>query len=388
MTSAMLGVSARTTACDERSFEAALEHASFVHLSDEISIVGIGCALEVEPTSAELILRSIKWDAGVDIGCAHRGPLVVGALGYSETHVAQLWIPSQIFGRDATGYWRTIVGGAEARSDRVALSRDAAKPCLQSRQAVPAEEAFVDAVTDAVSLIKAGELHKVVLARREVLEFDRAIDRGAVLANLRAQQPGCVVFAVQDFVGASPELLIRTRGDRFESAPIAGTAATTETVSLAASSKDLHEHEFVIAAMRETFARLGAEVDEIGTPVVEVLADVAHLITHISGRSSASALELARVLHPTPAVAGTPTDAALVVQREIEGFDRGIYAGPIGWTDASGDGEWMLALRSALLEGSRATLFTGAGIVAESDPDAEWAETESKLAPMRRALQI
>lgn len=172
-----------------------------------------------------------------------------------------------------------------------------------------------------------------------------------MLEGLVAQQPGCVVFAVDDLVGASPELLLRKCGDHFQSAPIAGTAAPEEMAAVVGSEKDLHEHEFVIAAMREALSRVGADVDEIGAPEVEVLADVAHLITHISGRSPASSLELAQALHPTPAVAGTPTAQAVAVQRDLEGFDRGMYVGPVGWVGTCvvmGNGCWPCDRRNSM----------------------------------------
>ncbi len=388
----MLGIAARTVACDQPAFEAAIAGASFVHLSEHVAIVGVGSACEVTVESAEAVLRSVEWDGLGEGEPAHRGPLVVGALGYSDSDAARLWIPAQVFGRDVSGYWRTDIGDVAAAvpDPSVRSGRSSAEdvPRLVARHSLPPESTFVDSVSQAVSSIERNELEKVVLARREVLEFAAPINRGGVLANLRVQQPGCVVFAVDEVVGASPELLIRKHGEQFESAPIAGTAGIEHAASLAASAKDLREHEFVVAAMRNAFDGLDATVDSVGEPVVEVLADVAHLITRISGRCTASAFELARGLHHTPAVAGTPTAAALTSQRALEGFDRGIYAGPVGWVDASGNGEWMLALRSAQIEGATATLFTGAGIVAGSDPQEEWNETESKLAPMRRALGV
>lgn len=387
MLSAVLRLTAHTRVCDPYVFEEAVSQARFVHLSNSVAILGVGTALEVEASAVGSVLGALSWAQAGDGLPSHRGPLVVGALGYLESTASTLWVPCQIFGRDSSGTWCTTIGEpADGTVGDLPVAPSPALGQVRTRVALPERDAFIHAVGTAVEMIRSGTLEKVVLARREVLEFDQPISRSRVLANLVSQQPGCVVFAVDDVVGASPELLVRKSGDQFESAPIAGTAAPEEMADLARSEKDLHEHEFVIAAMREALARFGAHVDEIGAPEVEVLADVAHLITHISGRSPATSLELAQALHPTPAVAGTPTAQAVAVQRDLEGFDRGIYAGPVGWVDACGDGEWMLALRSAQIDGALATLFTGAGIVAGSDPHAEWAETESKLAPMRRAL--
>ncbi|MFI5053710.1 MAG: isochorismate synthase MenF, partial [Acidimicrobiia bacterium] len=200
------------------------------------------------------------------------------------------------------------------------------------------------------------------------------------------------VYAIEGFVGASPELLVRRVGTIVESRPVAGTSLADGEESLralAASVKDTREHRYVVDAI---VAALGERCEELtveAIPEVAVFGPVAHLATPIRGRlcePAPNALELARLLHPTPAVGGTPRRPALDAIRALEGFDRGRYAGPVGWVDARGDGEWAIALRGAEIEGTRARLVAGAGIVAGSDPDAEWAETQAKLEPMLRAL--
>jgi menaquinone-specific isochorismate synthase len=170
-----------------------------------------------------------------------------------------------------------------------------------------------------------------------------------------------------------------------------GTADDDRRVvaAMAASTKEQHEHRLVVDDVRARLHRLSDGPTSAKGPDVVRLSTVAHLATTIRARlrdPAMSALDVAALLHPTPAVAGVPHDAALAAIAELEGFDRGLYAGPVGWVDVRGDGDWAVALRSATLDGTRARLVAGAGIVAGSDPDAEWDETESKLAAMRSAL--
>ena len=232
-----------------------------------------------------------------------------------------------------------------------------------------------------------------MLAREVFVDADVPFDRRALLRRLVAQQPGCFVYASDGLVGASPELLVRRRSTTVESRPMAGTAVAggsdAPLRALAASAKEGHEHRLVVDAIADALGALCHELEVAPAPDVAVFGPVAHLVTPIRGRLVTpvpSALELARVLHPTPAVGGTPRAAALEAIAGLEGFERGRYAGPVGWVDARGDGEWAIALRGAELDGNRARLVAGAGIVAGSDPDAEWAETEAKLEPMLRAL--
>ena len=158
---------------------------------------------------------------------------------------------------------------------------------------------------------------------------------------------------------------------------------------MAASPKEQTEHRLVVDDVRATLSLLGDRAPETSGPEVVRLSTVAHLATTVRCRlrqPAASALEVAALLHPTPAVAGVPRAAAMAAIAELEGFDRGLYAGPVGWVDARGDGDWAVALRGATLDGSRARMVAGAGIVAGSDAGAEWEETEAKLAAMRSAL--
>jgi isochorismate synthase len=251
------------------------------------------------------------------------------------------------------------------------------------------------AVASALDEIAAGRLDKVVLAREAVVEADRPFPRAALLRRLRAREAGTLLYASDGFLGASPELLVSRRGATAVSRPMAGTAALGATAAeaddlarLADSPKEAVEHRLVVEAVAEGLAKVADRV-EVGRPEVVRLTTVAHLATEVAATLTEplpSALELAGLLQPTPAVAGTPRDAALAAIAALEPFDRGRYAGPVGWVDAAGDGEWAVALRCAELHGRRARLLAGAGIVPGSDPDAEWAETEHKLKAMLEVL--
>jgi menaquinone-specific isochorismate synthase len=253
------------------------------------------------------------------------------------------------------------------------------------------------AVRAALEEIGSGRLDKVVLAREATVAAERPFPRAEVLRRLRRRSGGSTyLYAGGGFVGASPELLVRRRGRVAVSRPMAGTvprgdSAAAEADGLArltGSPKEAVEHRLVVDAVAEGLAKVADRV-EVGRPEVVRLATVAHLATEITADLTGplpSALELAGLLHPTPAVGGSPRDAALAAIAALEPFDRGRYAGPVGWVDHAGDGEWAVALRCATLDGDRAHLIAGAGIVPGSDPDAEWAETEHKLRAMLEVL--
>jgi isochorismate synthase len=252
-------------------------------------------------------------------------------------------------------------------------------------------------VLAALEAIGSGRLDKVVLAREAVVEADGPFPRAELLRRLQRRPGGSTfLYASDGFVGASPELLVRRRGRVATSRPMAGTVPRGDSpgaeadglARLTGSPKEAVEHRLVVDAVSEGLAKVADRV-EVGRPEVVRLATVAHLATEITADLTGplpTALELAGLLHPTPAVGGSPRDAALVAIAALEPFDRGRYAGPVGWVDRAGDGEWAVALRCATLDGRRAHLIAGAGIVPGSDPDAEWAETEDKLRAMLEVL--
>ncbi len=327
------------------------------------------------------------------------GPIAVGALPFHHSAGGELVVPAVVVGRTPQGRsWVTETGPAVNQPDTVAGNADRRR--LDAAGPAPGDgdrDLWTRTVQEAVARITSGPLAKVVLARQVDVVAEAAFDRRLVLDRLRRADPTSFTYAVGDFVGASPELLVRRRGTRVMSRPMAGTATRGATAAdderlvaaLATSPKEVEEHALVVRAVRDALEPVCRELVAEAQPDAVRLATVTHLATTVAGHlvePAPSALALAGLLHPTPAVAGLPRDAALAAIAELESFDRASYAGPVGWVDARGDGDWAVALRCAQLDGSHARLTAGAGIMADSDPEAEWAETEAKLEPMLRAL--
>ncbi|WIA99140.1 isochorismate synthase MenF [Curtobacterium sp. MCBA15_012] len=259
------------------------------------------------------------------------------------------------------------------------------------------EDAYAAAVADAVRRITAGDADKVVLARDLVGTLPPDADLRAVLLDLAAAYPQCVTFAVDGLVGATPETLARTDGTELSARVLAGSAARGDdpvsdraaAEALAASAKDVEEHGFAIASLLEALRPIASDLRADPEPFRLQLPNLWHLATDVRATlpPGTTSLDVADALHPTAAVAGTPTDVAVRLVAELEGVDRGRYAGPVGWMGASGDGEWMLALRSAQVSADGTVrAWAGAGIVAGSDPAREVAETALKFRPIRDAL--
>ena len=252
---------------------------------------------------------------------------------------------------------------------------------------------YEQAVAAAVERIRAGEIKKVVLAREVEVLAPAAHDPGAVLGMLRQAFGSCFVFAVgrgeATFIGASPELLVRRDGLRASTVALAGSIGRSADPAvddhlgerLLRSDKDREENAIVVQRIIRALRRNAVWVTAAPEPVVVRVANIQHLATPIRAQlaSAVGSLELVGALHPTPAVGAEPRQAARDLIPALEGLDRGWYAGPIGWTSASGDGEFCVALRCALLRGSIARLYAGCGIVRDSQPAAELAETEVKL---------
>jgi menaquinone-specific isochorismate synthase len=259
---------------------------------------------------------------------------------------------------------------------------------------------WVGVVAEAVRRIGDGELEKVVLARDMIATADQDIDVRWPLHRLAASYPMCWTFHVDGLFGATPEMLVRRERGLVTSRVLAGTIRRTGddardlalAATLARSSKDLEEHEYAVRSVADALAPHCSSMNVPEAPFVLHLPNVMHLATDVAGvvhdaaDPAGTSLDLATALHPSAAVGGTPTDLATALITEIEGMDRGRYAGPVGWMDATGDGEWGLALRSAEIEGRSVRLFAGCGIVADSDPESELAEAQAKFVPVRDSL--
>jgi isochorismate synthase len=268
--------------------------------------------------------------------------------------------------------------------------------------ALPEPAVYAGAVQEAARRVRSGELRKVVLARTIEVAGDRGFDPRRLAHRLRAVDPQAYSFIAPTddgvLVGASPELLVARHGTEVRSVPLAGSAPRSgdpgtdraNAEALASSGKDREEHAAVVDAIAAVLSPLCLALEHDEAPTVVATPNVWHLATRFRGRlrePAPSSLEVALALHPTPAVGGAPRAEALSLLHQLEAFDRGSYAGPVGWVDADGNGVWAIALRCALLRGDRATLYAGAGIVGESDPGAELDETERKFRAFLDALR-
>jgi menaquinone-specific isochorismate synthase len=368
-------------------------------------IVGWGQAARVTlPAGNDRFTTAEKWLREVFDGARVRDEVEAhgtGLIGFGSftfddcSDGSVLIIPRVVLGRDGSGRaWRTTITAAGTHGVPAAAAEPAGDAGAIDWRDETAN-GYKDAVAAAVGRIIRGDLRKVVLARDLHATAERPFDARAVLARLSARYPECYTFACGGLVGATPELLIRRDGDEARSLVLAGTtprgATPEEDARLAArllsSAKEVEEHLYAAASVRDALAPLCESLDVSPTELL-TLPNVHHLATRVVGKlaTDRSALALAAALHPTGAVGGDPTDLAVELIRELESMDRGRYAGPVGWLDPSGNGEWGIALRCAELDGNRARLIAGGGIVAGSDPATELAETVAKFRPMRMAL--
>lgn len=330
------------------------------------------------------------------------GPVAFGSFAFApDDDRSVLVVPRVVVGREGDVTWRTTVDprdGAPAPSAPQGSHQDGDPDDARPRSAGSTvdEVAWVAAVARAIGEIDAGGLRKVVLARDQLLWARRPFDVDRILAALAARHPSCFVFLVDGFLGASPELLLEVRAGAARSEVLAGTVAREVGAAeddaagraLLVSPKDLEEHALAVESVRDVLAAACADLVADATPHLLPLADVQHLATGFRGtlHADVGTLGLLGRLHPTAAVGGTPRDAALDAIARLEGLDRARYAAPVGWVDADGDGTWAVALRCAEIDGTRARLLAGAGVVAGSLPEAELRETHLKLRAMRAAL--
>jgi menaquinone-specific isochorismate synthase len=366
----------------------------------------------------------------IAVGCVeadYGGPLFFTALGFSnEGEAGEAFAPAQVF----VPRWqvgcregRTVVTAnvlvaqespIKALAERVWHARtkfasfDYAEPLFETavRQGYQVSEFggaghYQKAVGEALALIASGSFDKIVLARAQDLCGSQPFHPLRSLNGLRERFAECYAFSVangagQSFIGASPERLLRVQKGRLSTEALAGSirrgASASEDAVLGAAllrqEKDLREHRTVLESIKRRLAPLGIQAEHPEHPVLRKLANVQHLHIPIEAPMPPGVrlLDVLERLHPTPAVGGSPREKALAEIRRLEGFPRGLYAGALGWLNAAGDGEFFVGLRSALIDGALTRLYAGAGIVAGSDPEKEYAETELKFRAMREAL--
>ena len=368
-------------------------------------LVGWGVAAEVRTDGDTRFADATKWWSELTARAQVRdevnepgtGMVSFGSFAFGDDPGdSVLVLPQVIVGRRGDLAWLTTVGDISV------------VPTPAEAPAAPAAVSFADGalngeqwmtvVADAVARISRGDLEKVVLARDLIATASEPVDVRWPLARLTEQYPMCWTFNVDGMFGATPEMLVRRERGLVTSRVLAGTIRRTGdderdlalAATLARSSKDLEEHEYAVRSVADALEPHCSSMNVPEAPFVLHLPNVMHLATDVAGvvhdSATVTSLELAAALHPSAAVGGTPTPVATELIAQLEGMDRGRYAGPVGWMDADGDGEWGIALRSGLISGATVRLYAGCGIVADSDPAAELAETQGKFVPVRDAL--
>lgn len=384
-------------------------HRPLVWMRKGEGLAGIGTALRLEFTgpdrmrAAAVAWREVVGAATVVDPIARPGTGLVafGTFAFADDSAltSVLIVPEVIIGRRDGRSWITRIRPTGATGTpavpqptpfgaeyRLSLLPGALKP-----------DAYRAAVVDAVKHIRAHDLGKVVLARDLVGHLPQESDLRRALVELALGYPDCWTFAVDGLVGSSPETLVRVHHGTVSARVLAGTISRgpdgasdhQAAIDLAASLKDLDEHQFAVRSVLSALEPHSSSLETSELPFTLKLPNLWHLATDVAGTLSdgSTSLDLIDALHPTAAVAGTPTEDAVEVIRRLEPFDRGRYAGPVGWVGADGDGEWAIALRCAqLTDSGDLTAYAGCGIVAESDPERELAETKMKFRPIVEAF--
>jgi menaquinone-specific isochorismate synthase len=326
------------------------------------------------------------------------GPVLFTSFSFDRNEESVLVIPKVIVGQKGAQSWITWIG-------------DTAQPVLPESPAQYSQGTFTfgggsittsawkERVAEAIKRVGSSQVDKVVLARDLVAESTTRIETAPILKKLAAEYPSTWTFAVDGLVGATPELLLRLSRGMVTSRVLAGTIPKTGNdekdlalaASLARSSKDLEEHEYAVRSVADALEPFCSSTNVPESPFVLHLANVMHLATDVTGaliesKQRVDAFSLLQSLHPSAAVCGTPRNIAFDIITEIEGMNRGRYAGPVGWIDASGDGELGIALRSGQITDCEIRIFAGCGIVAGSNPEKELEESNAKMIAMRSAL--
>ncbi len=409
----------------------------------EAGLVGFGEITRFTATGPERFLEADIWwrhlvleaDITDSVELPGTGPVAFGSFAFSKksTHESRLIVPEIVVGVRDGQYWLTQLtfddgelteAGARAALDRwlsggstqgeVAAGADSA--VVRSLPAAPgatlhtgslSEEAWMAAVAAGVEEIRTGALEKLVLARDIVATVPSGVNAATVLRELAGRYRECWTYGVDGLVGATPEMLIQVEGRTAQARVLAGTLDRRDAHGedgipmdyaervLGGSEKQRHEHEIAIQSLTSQLAPFSEAMNAHDEPFILELPNVWHLasdvkaeLTEVEGHVP-TCLALINALHPTAAVCGTPTLVAGALIRKLEHLDRGPYAGPVGWLDAAGNGEWGIALRGAVIEATdRVRLYAGCGIVDGSQPEAELAETWAKFRPMLESLGI
>lgn len=368
-------------------------------------LIAWGVAARLQVRGDETFSRTQRWwnrllsGSHVDdtVSVPGTGPVAFASFSFDLNGLSEVVVPSVVVGKRGGQSWITTVGGAQATLPPVSVP-NAPTSVSWSEGSVSTWD-WEAAVATAVERINAGELDKVVLARDILAHVEGDLDVRYLISRLARNYPTCWTFVVAQLFGATPELLVRRTGNLVMSRVLAGTvkrqgergADESLAQALMTSNKDLVEHEYAVRSVAKALATHCTDLEVPDSPRVLELSNVQHLATDVTGQlaDQAPILSLVASLHPTAAVCGTPTERAKAMIASLEGMNRNRYAGPVGWFDHQGDGEFGIALRCAEINEQEKTVrsFAGCGIVSGSDPRLELAESVAKLAPVRDALE-
>ena len=366
------------------------------------TLVGIGSAVKATFKGDDRFSASATWWKDVlrrahvsdSINAPGTGLVAFAQFTFSSSSAIRsvVTIPRIVIGSDAHGVWLTTIGAEEQPTPRE-TSEASSSPVTWSHSSDEAES-FTQNVRAALEKVNSGVLHKVVLARQIVGTSNSPIDPRQLTSGLESAYPDTHIFALGGLVGASPETLASVRGGTLSATVLAGSTGRgvnpdddqRHAEELAQSAKDLDEHEYAVSSAVQSLEQSGFGPVVADEPRALKLKNLWHLATDIKSEvpTGLTAFDVLGTLHPTAAVAGTPTEAALSLIDELEPFDRGFFGGPVGWCDSQGNAEFAIALRCAQLSDNRKTItaHAGAGIVADSIPEKELLETDLKFLPI------
>ncbi len=372
-------------------------------------LVGFGIYKKYEVTGVDRFAQARSWwqsevanfSIHNNVHGSGTGPILFTSFAFDENQPSVLIIPQIVIGQKNGKSWITWIG-EQSQPDISQLKNAAISGEITWDAGSISEDRWRNQVAGAITAIKSDQLEKVVLARDLSAHSTAEIDARQLIKRLEIEYPSTWLFLVDGLVGATPELLVRLNKSLVTSRVLAGTIRKTGdedrdlalAASLAKSSKDLEEHEYAVRSVADALAPFCTSTNVPESPFVLHLSNVMHLATDVTGVLNDSAkptdiFTLISELHPSAAVCGTPTEKAKKLIGELEEMNRGRYAGPVGWIDVHGDGEIAIALRCGQLSNNNKSIriFAGCGIVAGSDPEKEFAESQAKLMPMRTALE-
>ena len=389
-------------------FISLINSSSSVFINQAQGLIGFGEVTRIEAAGPNRLdeLNS-QWQKLVqsaqvqdNVSLPGSGLIAFGAVAFADSSDTKsvLIIPKVVIGLSGSALWLTTVNSTEEEALELIQIKSKEQSPLRFEAGSITPDQFTKSIELALKEISAHNIEKVVLARDLVSEIPRDFDYSIALRKLATKFDSCFTYSVDGLFGASPELLVKVSNSQVSARVLAGTAGrgtdpgVDEAIGLALSSshKNLEEHRFAVDSLVEELETIATEIDADEKPFSLALPNLWHLASDVHAvlKADSTSLQVVKSLHPSAAVAGTPRIKALQVITELENLDRGRYAGPVGWIGADGDGVWAIALRGAQVDKNENQIraFAGCGIVAESEAEAELAETNLKFKPIIEAL--